>query len=66
MSRTTIELNDALILRARKLTRLTTKREIVDFALKLLVRTEERKGILRSYGSGIWRGDLRTLRRNRF
>jgi Arc/MetJ family transcription regulator len=65
MSRTNIELDDALVLKARKLTRLKTKREIVDRALELLVRSETRKGILRFYGSGIWKGDLKATRRNR-
>jgi Arc/MetJ family transcription regulator len=65
MSRTNIELDDALVLKARKLTRLKTKREIVDRALELLVRSESRKGILRFYGSGLWKGDLKTTRRNR-
>ena len=51
--------------KARKLTRLKTKRQIVDKALELLVRSESRKGILRYYGSGVWKGDLRTSRRNR-
>jgi Arc/MetJ family transcription regulator len=65
MSRTNIELDDALVLKARKLTRLKTKREIVDRALELLVRSESRKGILRFYGSGVWKGDLKATRRNR-
>jgi Arc/MetJ family transcription regulator len=65
MARTNIEINDDLIRRARKLTRLRTKRQIVDKALELLVRTESRKGILRYYGSGIWEGDLKSSRRNR-
>ena len=65
MARTNIELDDALIRKARKLTDLKTKREIVDHALELLVRTESRKGILRYYGSGVWKGDLKASRRNR-
>ncbi len=65
MSRTNIELDDTLVHKARKLTRLKTKREIVDRALELLVRSETRKGILRFYGSGVWKGDLKTTRRNR-
>jgi len=36
VSRTNIEINDALIQKARKLTRLRTKRAIVDRALELL------------------------------
>jgi Arc/MetJ family transcription regulator len=65
MSRTNIEIDDALIRKARKLTDLKTKREIVDRALELLVRTEARKGILRYYGSGVWKGDLKASRRSR-
>jgi len=65
MSRTNIEINDGLIRRARKLTRLKTKRQIVDKALDLLVRSESRKGILRYYGSGVWKGNLKASRRNR-
>lgn len=65
MSRTNIELDDALVRKARKLTRLKTKRAIVDKALELLVRSETRKGILQFYGSGIWNGGLKRARRNR-
>jgi len=65
MSRTNIEIDDTLMRKARKLTGLKTKREIVDKALELLVRTESRKGILQYFGSGIWEGDLKASRRNR-
>ena len=65
MGRTNIVIDDGLISKARKLTRLRTKREIVDKALELLVRSESRKGILRHYGTGIWKGDLKAMRRNR-
>ena len=65
MGRTNINIDDNLIRKARKLTHLKTKREIVHHALELLVRTEDRKGILRYYGSGIWEGDLKASRRNR-
>jgi Arc/MetJ family transcription regulator len=65
MARTNIDLDENLIRKARKLTRLKTKRQIVDKALELLVRSESRKGILRYYGSGVWKGDLKSSRRNR-
>lgn len=65
MARTNIDIDENLIRKARKLTRLKTKRQIVDKALELLVRSETRKGILRYYGSGIWKGDLAASRRNR-
>jgi Arc/MetJ family transcription regulator len=65
MGRTNIDIDEGLIRKARKLTRLKTKRQIVDRALDLLVRSESRKGILRYYGAGIWKGDLKISRRNR-
>ncbi len=65
MSRTNIEIDDTLIRKARKLTRLKTKREIVNRSLELLVDTETRKGILQYFGSCIWKGDVKRTRRNR-
>jgi Arc/MetJ family transcription regulator len=65
MSRTNIEIDDKLIRKAGKLTHLKTKRQIVHHALDALVKAEERKGILRYFGSGIWTGDLKALRRSR-
>jgi Arc/MetJ family transcription regulator len=63
--RTNIDIDESLVRKAKKLTRLKTKRQIVDKALELLVRSESRKGILRYYGSGIWQGDPKAMRRNR-
>jgi Arc/MetJ family transcription regulator len=65
MGRTNIDINEGLIKKARKLTHLKTKRQIVDRALELLVRSETRKGLLRYYGTGIWKGNLKKSRRNR-
>lgn len=65
MSRTNVEIDDALVRKARKLTRLKTKRQIVARALELLVRSETRKGVLRYYAGGIWKGDLKAARRSR-
>ena len=56
--------NERLISRARKLTGLETKREVVTKALELLVRSETLKGVLAYYGSGVWKGDLKSARRN--
>ncbi|MGB3552668.1 MAG: type II toxin-antitoxin system VapB family antitoxin [Candidatus Binatus sp.] len=63
--RTNINIDDRLLSQARKLTRLRTKREVVQRALELLVETETRKDILRYRGSGVWQGDLKAMRRNR-
>jgi Arc/MetJ family transcription regulator len=65
MGRTNIFIDDELIRKARKLTRLKTKRELVHKALELLVRSESRKGILQYFGTGIWEGDLKGSRRRR-
>ena len=65
MSRTNIDIEDRLIRKARRLTGLKSKKAIVGRALEELVRIETRKGILRYYGSGIWKGNLKALRRNR-
>jgi Arc/MetJ family transcription regulator len=65
MARTNININETLIRKAKKLTRLKTKREIVHRALELLVRSEDRKNILHYHGSGIWKGNYELARRNR-
>jgi Arc/MetJ family transcription regulator len=65
MGRMSIEVDDNLIRKARKLTGLRTKRQIVHKALNLLVRSENRKEILRYYGTGIWQGDLKRSRGSR-
>jgi len=63
--RTNIDIDEKLVRKARELTRLKSKRQIVNKALELLVRSEGRKGILRYYGSGIWKGDPKSMRKNR-
>ena len=63
--RTNIDIDESLVRQARRLTGLKTKRQIVDKALELLVRSESRRGILRYYGSGLRKGDQRAARRNR-
>jgi Arc/MetJ family transcription regulator len=65
MARTNIEIDETLVRKARKLTGLQTKREIVDRALELLLRSESRKGILSYFGTGIWKSDLKAMRRKR-
>lgn len=51
--RTNIVLDDKLVNQARKLTGLSTKREVVEAALKLLVRLKRQEEV------GDWRGKLR-------
>jgi Arc/MetJ family transcription regulator len=63
--RTNIALDDELIDRAKELTGLTTKRAVVDEALRTLVRLKEQEGIRALRGQLHWEGDLREMRRNR-
>jgi Arc/MetJ family transcription regulator len=63
--RTNIELDDAVLKEAQHLTGLTTKREVVDFALRELVARNKRQGILKLKGRIHWIGDLDEMRRGR-
>jgi hypothetical protein len=65
MSRSKIQQNKKLVRKSRKLKPLKTKGAIADDPSELVGRSEIRKGILRYYGSGIWKGELKRMRRNR-
>jgi Arc/MetJ family transcription regulator len=62
--RTNIDIDEALIRRAARLTSLKTKREIVHHGLELLVRLKEQERIRRYRGRLRWRGDLNSSRRS--
>jgi Arc/MetJ family transcription regulator len=63
--RTNIEIDDAVLDEARRLTGLATKRETVDFALRELVARQQRLGVLDLRGKVHWDGDLDASRRGR-
>lgn len=64
--RTNIEIDDGLMDQAlRSSQKRTTKRSVVDAALRLLVQTRSQAGIRRLRGKIRWDGDLRGLRRGR-
>lgn len=66
MSRTSIVLDDKLVKEALKLTGLKTKKELVDYALRDLVRKKKRKkGLLELEGKVEWVGDLTEMRKGR-
>jgi Arc/MetJ family transcription regulator len=65
VSRTNIEIDDALIERVMKRYGLRTKREAVDYALRKAVRTLSKEEILSMEGMG-WEGDLEEMRATRF
>jgi Arc/MetJ family transcription regulator len=62
--RTNIDIDDALIRRASRLTSLKTKREIVHRGLEVLVQLKEQEKIRRYRGKLRWRGDLDASRRS--
>lgn len=66
MSRADINLDDDLVSRGLEITGLRTKSELVDFALRELVRKEDQKSILTLEGKFSWHGDLDEIRKGRF
>ena len=66
MARTNIELDDALIAKAMRLTGARTKREVVDIALRRLVdKGTLYRTALRLRGKLAWDGDIDAWRSNR-
>ena len=63
--RTNIDLDDKLIKEAMKISDCHTKREVVNLALKELVKRLKRKGILKFMGSDCWEGNLEHIRGSR-
>lgn len=64
MARTNVVLNDELVERVMRLYGLRTKREAIDFALRAVAGSRDRRAMLDLRGTG-WTGDLRKLRRTR-
>jgi Arc/MetJ family transcription regulator len=63
--RTSIVLDEELIKQARKLTDLSTKKAIVDEALRTLIRVKKQEQILSLRGKIRWEGDLDQSRTGR-
>jgi Arc/MetJ family transcription regulator len=61
--RTNIEIDDAILGEAKRLTGAKTKREAVDLALRELVASYRRLDILKLRGKVRWEGDLDTSRK---
>jgi Arc/MetJ family transcription regulator len=64
--RTNIVIDDALMAEAMRVTGISTKREVVEEALRVLVRTTQQKNILALRGKIQWEGDLHELRQGRY
>jgi Arc/MetJ family transcription regulator len=63
--RTNIILDEGLIEAGLKATGLKTQKELVDFALRDLLRREAQKKILGLRGKVKWEGDLSVIRKGR-
>lgn len=61
--RTNIDIDDALLAEAMKLTGVRTKREAVEIALRDLVRLKRQTNLRQLWGIG-WEGDLEAMRRD--
>ena len=63
--RTNIEIDDGVLEEVRRLTGATTKRQAVDIALRELVASYRRAGLLDLRGKVRWEGDLDESRASR-
>lgn len=66
MHRTNIELDEKLVKEGMRLFNKKTKKELINFALREVIRREKVKGILALEGKVMWEGDLREMRKSRF
>ncbi|MCI0398813.1 MAG: type II toxin-antitoxin system VapB family antitoxin [Chloroflexi bacterium] len=64
--RTNIVIDDDLIAEAMALTGISTKREVVELALRTLIRLEQQRAILALEGTVGWEGNLDAWRQARY
>ncbi len=64
--RTNVVLDDDLVTEAMRLTGVNTKREVIDRALRTLIRLERQRAVLGLRGTVAWEGDLDALREARY
>jgi Arc/MetJ family transcription regulator len=60
--RTNVDLDDVLVKKAMNLTKIPTKKALLNKALEELVKSNTRKDILGYMDSGIWEGNLKEMR----
>jgi Arc/MetJ family transcription regulator len=63
--RTNIEIDDALMAEAQKLSGHATKKQTVEEALRLMVRLRRQKEVDTAFGKYRWRGNLARSREGR-
>jgi len=64
--RTNVVLDEKLVREAMKLTGITTKRAVIEEALRRLVQIGKQQRIWELFGTVEWEGDLDEMRRGRF
>lgn len=60
--RTNIDINDKLMKRAQELSRIKTKKEVVEQALENFIKELQRRDMLNLRGKVQWDGDLDEMR----
>jgi Arc/MetJ family transcription regulator len=65
MSRTIIDIQDDLLRKAQKMTGISKKVEIVNYALKRLLDQKEIERVLELRGKVKWEGNVEEMRRDR-
>lgn len=65
MKRTNIVIDEGLMKKALKATGIKTQKEVVDFALRELIRRDSQKKILELKGNVNWEGDISEMRKGR-
>jgi Arc/MetJ family transcription regulator len=63
--RTNIEIDDSLMAEAQKASGLATKKQIVEQALRLLIRLHRQQEVNAAFGKYRWRGNLALSRKSR-
>ena len=64
--RTNIEIDDKLMSRAMALSGKSTKKSVVEEALRLAVQLKLQEGLKKIFGMGGWEGNLDEMRESRF
>ncbi|NJR51717.1 MAG: type II toxin-antitoxin system VapB family antitoxin [Leptolyngbyaceae cyanobacterium CSU_1_3] len=60
--KTTIEIDDTLVIDALKATGLTLQQEVIELALKTLIQIKQQEAIRSFRGQLPWDGDLESMR----
>ncbi len=64
--RTNVVIDEKIIKKAKKYTGLKTKKDVINYALRELIKRKERKEILKLAGKLQWEGNLDEMREGRF